>query len=38
LHRILGYVDVTKDADQGGHGSAGLLAKDPTDLGLLDVG
>jgi hypothetical protein len=38
LHRILGDVDVTEDADQGGHRSAGLLAEDPADLGLVEVG
>jgi len=36
LHRILGDVDVTEDEDQGSHGSAGLFAEDPADLGLVD--
>jgi len=36
LHRILGEVDVTEDADQGGDGSARLLAEDPRDLGLVE--
>ena len=36
LHRILGDVDVAEDADQGGHRSAGLLAEDPADLGLVE--
>ena len=31
-------VDVTKDSDQGGDGSAGLLAEDPADLGRVDPG
>jgi hypothetical protein len=37
LHRILRDVDVTEDADQGGHGSPGLLAEDPADLGLVEL-
>ena len=36
LDRILGDVDVAEDADQGGHRSAGLLAKDLADLGLVE--
>jgi hypothetical protein len=38
LDRILGHVEVTKGADQGGHRSAGLLAEDPADLGLVEPG
>ena len=38
LHRVLGDVDVAEDADQGGHRSAGLLAEDPADLGLVEPG
>jgi len=38
LHRILCDVDVTEDPDQGGHGSAGFLAEDPTDRGRVDRG
>ena len=38
LHRILGDVDVPEDADQGSDRSAGLLAEDPADLGLVDLG
>src|SRR5688572_9201021 len=38
LHRILGDLDVTEDADQGSHRSAGLLAEDPADLGLVEPG
>src|SRR5213076_2103789 len=36
-HRILGEVDVTEDADQGSDRSAGLLAEDPADLGLIEL-
>jgi hypothetical protein len=32
LDRLLGDVDVTEDADQGGHGAAVLLAEDALDL------
>ena len=38
LDRILGDVDVAEGADQGGDRSAGLLAEDPADLGLVDLG
>src|SRR6266498_3026597 len=38
LHRILGDVDVTEDADQGSHRSAGLLAEDPADLDSVELG
>src|SRR2546426_956421 len=37
LHRILGHVDVPKDADQGSDGSAGIVAKDPADRGVVDT-
>src|SRR2546422_9662835 len=37
LHRILGEVDVAEDADQGSDRSAGLLAEDPADLGLIEL-
>src|SRR5438046_940997 len=37
LDRILGYVDVTKDADQGGHGSTGPLAEDPVNRGPVEL-
>src|SRR5439155_14998841 len=37
LHRILGDVDVAEDADQGSYRSAGFLAEDAADLGLVDL-
>src|SRR4029453_9692402 len=37
LHRILGDIDVAEDADQGSDRSAGLLAEDPADLGLIEL-
>jgi hypothetical protein len=33
----LGEIDVSREADQRGHRSAGLLAEDPADGGLIDV-
>ena len=38
LHCILGDVDVAEDTDQGSHRSAGLLAEDPADLVLVELG
>ena len=38
LHRVLGDVDVTEDADQSRYGSAGLLPKDPARLRLVELG
>ena len=38
LHCIFGDVDVAEDADQGSHRSAGLLAEDLADLGLVELG
>ena len=37
LIRVFGDVDVTEDADQGGHRSAGLFAEDPADLGCIEL-
>ena len=34
LDRLLGDVDVAEEADQGGHGPAGLLPEDPGDLAV----
>src|SRR5205823_5155563 len=38
LHCVLGEVDVAEGADQGGDRSAGLLAEDPADRGLVEPG
>ena len=38
LDCVLGEVDVAEDADQGGDRSAGLLAEDPADRGLVEPG
>src|SRR5204862_4848041 len=38
LYCLLGEVDVAEGADQGGDRSAGLLAEDPADLGLVEPG
>ncbi len=37
LHSVLCYVDVAEDPDQRSHRSAGLLAEDPADLGLVEL-
>jgi hypothetical protein len=37
LHGVLGDVDVTEHADQGGDGSAVLRAEHPADLGLVEL-